>query len=129
MVEEVALDANDLDGNTVDRTHPLVDALDELLGFGDLFANVDLYLFRGAGILEHLQIFPANEKVGVLLFVMCGITRISMSEMVRNVWPYVRSIRPRIRGTAAAAKTATIKITTINSISVNALCFFMISIP
>ena len=27
--------------------------------------------------------------VGVLLFVMCGITRISMAELVRHVWPFV----------------------------------------
>jgi TRAP-type C4-dicarboxylate transport system permease large subunit len=25
----------------------------------------------------------------VLLFVMCGITRISMAELVRHVWPFV----------------------------------------
>lgn len=30
-----------------------------------------------------------TPPVGVLLFVMCGITRVSMSELVRHAWPFV----------------------------------------
>lgn len=30
-----------------------------------------------------------TPTVGVLLFVMCGITGISMTSLVRSVWPFV----------------------------------------
>lgn len=37
----------------------------------------------------NLVIGMMTPPVGVLLFVMCGITRISMTELVRSVWPFV----------------------------------------
>jgi C4-dicarboxylate transporter DctM subunit len=46
-------------------------------------------LYFGFLFVFNLVIGMMTPPVGVLLFVMCGITRISMSEMVRNVWPYV----------------------------------------
>ena len=46
-------------------------------------------LYFGFLFVLNLVIGMMTPPVGVLLFVMCGITRISMSEMVRNVWPYV----------------------------------------
>ena len=30
-----------------------------------------------------------TPPVGVVLFVMCGITKVSMASMIRNVWPFV----------------------------------------
>jgi len=46
-------------------------------------------VYFGFLFVLNLVIGMMTPPVGVLLFVMCGITRISMSEMVRNVWPYI----------------------------------------
>ena len=69
-VEKVALNTNDLDGNAVDGTHALVNALDKLLGFGDLLADVHLDLLGGFRILEHLKVFLADKKAGIGLLVL-----------------------------------------------------------
>ena len=59
-----------------------------------LFAPVALAfqidpLYFGFLFVLNLIIGMMTPPVGVLLFVMCGITRLSMAEMVRNVWPFV----------------------------------------
>jgi tripartite ATP-independent transporter DctM subunit len=46
-------------------------------------------LFFGFLFVLNLVIGMMTPPVGVLLFVMCGITRISMAELVRHVWPFV----------------------------------------
>jgi TRAP-type C4-dicarboxylate transport system permease large subunit len=46
-------------------------------------------LFFGFLFVLNLVIGMMTPPVGVLLFVMCGITRISMGDLVRHVWPFV----------------------------------------
>ena len=46
-------------------------------------------LFFGFLFVLNLVAGMMTPPVGVLLFVMCGITRISMTELIRNVWPFV----------------------------------------
>lgn len=46
-------------------------------------------LFFGFLFVFNLVIGMMTPPVGVLLFVMCGITRLPMTELIRNVWPYV----------------------------------------
>jgi TRAP-type transport system large permease protein len=46
-------------------------------------------LYFGFLFVLNLVIGMMTPPVGVLLFVMCGITRISMTELIRNVWPFV----------------------------------------
>ncbi|MBE0584683.1 MAG: TRAP transporter large permease, partial [Desulfofustis sp.] len=46
-------------------------------------------VYFGFLFVFNLVIGMMTPPVGVLLFVMCGITRISMTEMIRNVWPFV----------------------------------------
>jgi tripartite ATP-independent transporter DctM subunit len=46
-------------------------------------------LFFGFLFVLNLVAGMMTPPVGVLLFVMCGITRISMAELVRHVWPFV----------------------------------------
>lgn len=59
-----------------------------------LFAPVALAygvdpLFFGFIFVLNLVIGMMTPPVGVLLFVMSGITRLSMAELIRNVWPFV----------------------------------------
>lgn len=46
-------------------------------------------VYFGFLFVLNLVIGMMTPPVGVLLFVMCGITRISMTRMIRNVWPFV----------------------------------------
>jgi TRAP-type transport system large permease protein len=46
-------------------------------------------LYFGFLFVFNLVIGMMTPPVGVLLFVMCGITKLSMAEMIRNVWPFV----------------------------------------
>ncbi len=46
-------------------------------------------LYFGLLFVLNLVIGMMTPPVGVLLFVMCGITRIPISELIRNVWPYI----------------------------------------
>jgi len=46
-------------------------------------------LYFGFLFVLNLVIGMMTPPVGVLLFVMCGITRISMSELIRNVWLFI----------------------------------------
>ena len=46
-------------------------------------------LFFGFLFVLNLVAGMMTPPVGVLLFVMCGITRIPMSDLIRNVWPFV----------------------------------------
>ena len=50
--------------------------------------GIDPLLF-GFLFVFNLVIGMMTPPVGVLLFVMCGITRLSMAELVRSVWPFV----------------------------------------
>jgi tripartite ATP-independent transporter DctM subunit len=50
--------------------------------------NIDP-LFFGFLFVLNLVAGMMTPPVGVLLFVMCGITRIPMTELVRSVWPFV----------------------------------------
>ena len=50
--------------------------------------NIDP-LFFGFLFVLNLVAGMMTPPVGVLLFVMCGITRISMTQLVRSVWPFV----------------------------------------
>jgi len=50
--------------------------------------NIDP-LYFGFLFVLNLVAGMMTPPVGVLLFVMCGITRISMTELVRSVWPFV----------------------------------------
>jgi len=50
--------------------------------------GIDPLLF-GFLFVFNLVIGMMTPPVGVVLFVMSGITRVSMSELIRNVWPYV----------------------------------------
>lgn len=59
-----------------------------------LFAPVALAygidpLYFGFLFVLNLVIGMMTPPVGVLLFVMCGITRLPMSTLIRNVWPFV----------------------------------------
>lgn len=53
-----------------------------------LVYHIDPLLFGFLFVLN-LVAGMMTPPVGVLLFVMCGITRISMTELVRSVWPFV----------------------------------------
>ncbi len=46
-------------------------------------------LYFGLLFVLNLVIGMMTPPVGVLLFVMCGITRISITELIHNVWPYI----------------------------------------
>jgi tripartite ATP-independent transporter DctM subunit len=46
-------------------------------------------LYFGFLFVLNLVIGMMTPPVGVLLFVMCGITNISMTDLVRSVWPFV----------------------------------------
>ncbi len=46
-------------------------------------------LYFGFLFVLNLVIGMMTPPVGVLLFVMCGITRISIAELIRNVWPFI----------------------------------------
>ncbi len=46
-------------------------------------------LYFGFLFVLNLVAGMMTPPVGVLLFVMCGISKISMSEMIRSVWPFV----------------------------------------
>lgn len=46
-------------------------------------------LYFGFLFVLNLVIGMMTPPVGVLLFVMCGITQISMTDLVRSVWPFV----------------------------------------
>jgi C4-dicarboxylate transporter DctM subunit len=46
-------------------------------------------LYFGFLFVLNLVIGMMTPPVGVLLFVMCGITRISITELIRNVWPFI----------------------------------------
>jgi C4-dicarboxylate transporter DctM subunit len=50
--------------------------------------GIDPLLFGFLFVLN-LVIGMMTPPVGVLLFVMCGITKVSMADMIRSVWPYV----------------------------------------
>lgn len=50
--------------------------------------GIDPLLF-GFLFVFNLVIGMMTPPVGVVLFVMSGITRVSMSNLIRNVWPYV----------------------------------------
>lgn len=50
--------------------------------------GIDPLLF-GFLFVFNLVIGMMTPPVGVVLFVMSGITRVSMSDLIRNVWPYV----------------------------------------
>ncbi|EPX79414.1 TRAP transporter large permease [Litoreibacter arenae] len=50
--------------------------------------GIDPLLF-GFLFVFNLVIGMMTPPVGVVLFVMSGITRVSMGELIRNVWPYV----------------------------------------
>ena len=50
--------------------------------------NIDPLLFGFLFVLN-LVAGMMTPPVGVLLFVMCGITRISMSELIRSCWPFI----------------------------------------
>lgn len=50
--------------------------------------NIDP-LFFGFLFVLNLVVGMMTPPVGVLLFVMCGITRISMTELVRSCWPFI----------------------------------------
>lgn len=59
-----------------------------------LFAPVALSfgidpLFFGFLFVFNLVIGMMTPPVGVVLFVMCGITRVPMGDLIRNVWPFV----------------------------------------
>lgn len=59
-----------------------------------LFAPVALSygidpLFFGFLFMYNLVVGMMTPPVGVLLFVMCGITRVSMTALINAVWPYV----------------------------------------
>ncbi len=59
-----------------------------------LFAPVALSfgidpLFFGFLFVFNLVIGMMTPPVGVVLFVMCGITRVSIGDLIRNVWPFV----------------------------------------
>ena len=53
-----------------------------------LVYNIDP-LFFGFLFVLNLVAGMMTPPVGVLLFVMCGITRISMMELIHSVWPFV----------------------------------------
>ena len=46
-------------------------------------------LYFGFLFVLNLVVGMMTPPVGVLLFVMCGISKISMSEMIHSVWPFV----------------------------------------
>ena len=46
-------------------------------------------LYFGFLFVLNLVVGMMTPPVGVLLFVMCGIAKISMSEMIHSVWPFV----------------------------------------
>ena len=46
-------------------------------------------LFFGFLFVFNLIIGMMTPPVGVVLFVMCGITRVPMGDLIRNVWPFV----------------------------------------
>jgi C4-dicarboxylate transporter DctM subunit len=50
--------------------------------------NIDP-LYFGFLFVLNLVAGMMTPPVGVLLFVMCGITRISMTDLIRSVWPFV----------------------------------------
>ncbi|MBE0531422.1 MAG: TRAP transporter large permease [Rhodospirillales bacterium] len=50
--------------------------------------NIDP-LFFGFLFVLNLVAGMMTPPVGVLLFVMCGITRISMSDLIRSAWPFI----------------------------------------
>jgi C4-dicarboxylate transporter DctM subunit len=50
--------------------------------------GIDPLLF-GFLFVFNLVIGMMTPPVGVVLFVMSGITRVSMAALIRNVWPYV----------------------------------------
>ncbi|MDX9861112.1 MAG: TRAP transporter large permease [Rhodospirillales bacterium] len=50
--------------------------------------NIDP-LFFGFLFVLNLVAGMMTPPVGVLLFVMCGITRVSMSELIRSAWPFI----------------------------------------
>lgn len=50
--------------------------------------GIDPLLFGFLFVLN-LVVGMMTPPVGVLLFVMCGITKVAMSDMIRAVWPYV----------------------------------------
>ena len=50
--------------------------------------NIDPLLFGFLFVLN-LVVGMMTPPVGVLLFLMCGITRISMTDLIRSVWPFV----------------------------------------
>lgn len=59
-----------------------------------LFAPIALLyhidpLFFGFLFVLNLVVGMMTPPVGVLLFVMCGITRISMTELIRSCWPFI----------------------------------------
>ena len=53
-----------------------------------LVYNIDP-LFFGFLFVLNLVAGMMTPPVGVLLFVMCGITRIPMTDLIRSVWPFV----------------------------------------
>ena len=46
-------------------------------------------LWFGFLFVLNLVIGMMTPPVGVLLFAMCGITRVSIGDMIRNSWPYI----------------------------------------
>lgn len=50
--------------------------------------GIDPLLF-GLLFVLNLVVGMMTPPVGVVLFVMCGITKVSMATMIRNVWPFV----------------------------------------
>jgi tripartite ATP-independent transporter DctM subunit len=46
-------------------------------------------LFFGFLFVLNLVIGMMTPPVGVVLFVMCGITRVPLGDLIRNVWPFV----------------------------------------
>ncbi len=50
--------------------------------------GIDPLLF-GLLFVLNLVVGMMTPPVGVVLFVMCGITKVSMAAMIRNVWPFV----------------------------------------
>jgi C4-dicarboxylate transporter DctM subunit len=59
-----------------------------------LFAPVALTfgvdpLFFGFLFVFNLVIGMMTPPVGVVLFVMSGVTRVSMTDLIRGVWPFV----------------------------------------
>lgn len=46
-------------------------------------------LWFGFLFVLNLVVGMLTPPVGVLLFVVCGITRVPMGELVRNIWPFI----------------------------------------